>query len=216
MGASERDERLMAAWRAMVATTLDVRRLVFVDECGTHTSLAPLYAWAPHGRRAHAKVARNRGKNTTLLASISVEGLGPCVVVEGETSAEVFEAYVEQALAPMLKEGRSVVMDNLSAHKGKKVRQLVEARGCRLLFLPPYSPDLHPIEEAFSKMKASLRRARARSREALVGAIGRAIYGVTARDARAFEEGCGYRLQGQPLDYRSSRLCSYRPVALST
>ena len=138
MEASERDEWLRAAWRAMVATTLDVRRLVFVDECGTHTSLAPLYAWAPRGRRAYAKVPRNRGQNTTLLASMSAEGMGPCVAVEGTTTAEVFEAYVEQALAPMLKEGQAVVMDNLSAHKGKKVRQLVEARGCRLLFLPPY------------------------------------------------------------------------------
>src|SRR5215216_6359557 len=199
MGASERDEWLRVAWRAMVATTLDARRMVFVDECGAHTSLAPLYAWAPRGRRAYAKVARNRGKNTTLLASMSAEGMGPCVAIEGTTTAEVFEAYVEQALAPVLKEGQSVVMDNLSAHKGKKVRQLVEARGCRLLFLPPYSPDLHPIEEAFSKMKASLRRARARSRKALVGAIGRAICAVTARDARTFFEHCGYRLQGQPL-----------------
>ena len=116
------------------------------------------------------------------------------MAVEGTTTAEVFEAYVEQALVPMLKEGLSVVMDNLSAHKGKKVCQLVEARGCQLLFLPPYSPDLNPIEEAFSKVKASLRRARARSRETLVGAIGRAISTVTARDARAFFEHCGYRL----------------------
>jgi transposase len=90
-------------------------------------------------------------------------------------------------------------MDNLSAHKGKKVCQLVEARGCQLLFLPPYSPDLNPIEEAFSKVKASLRRARARSRETLVGAIGRVISAVTAQDARGFFEHCGYRLQGQPL-----------------
>ena len=199
MEASERDEWLRAAWRVMVTTSLDVRRLVFVDECGTHTSLAPLYAWAPRGRRAYAKVPRNRGQNTTLLASMSAEGMGPCVAVEGTTTAEVFEAYVEQALAPMLKEGQSVVMDNLSAHKGKKVCQLVEARGCRLLFLPPYSPDLNPIEEAFSKVKASLRRARARSRETLVGAIGRAISAVTARDARGFFEHCGYRLRGQPL-----------------
>ena len=199
MGASERDEWLRAAWRAMVATTLDVRRLVFVDECGTHTSLASLHAWAPRGRRAYAKVPRNRGKNTTLLARMSAEGMGPCVAVEGTTTAEVFEAYVEQALVPMLKEGQSVVMDNLSAHKGKKVCQLVEARGCQLLFLPPYSPDLNPIEEAFSKVKACLRRARARSRETLVGAIGRVISAVTAQDARGFFEHCGYRLQGQPL-----------------
>jgi DDE superfamily endonuclease len=102
-GASERDEWLRAAWRAMVATTLDARRLVFVDECGSHTSLAPLYAWTPRDRRAYAKVPRNRGKNMTLLARMSAEGMEPCVAVEGTTSAEVFEAYVEQALAPMLK-----------------------------------------------------------------------------------------------------------------
>ena len=125
--------------------------------------------------------------------------MGQCVAVEGTTTAEVFEAYVEQVLAPMLKEGQYIVMDNLPAHKGKKVRELVKARGCRLLFLPPHSPDLNPIEEAFSKEKANLRRARARSRETLVGAIGRAIWAVTARDARAFFEHCGYRLQGQPL-----------------
>ncbi len=183
----------------MVATTLDVRRLVFVDECGTHTSLAPLYAWAPRGRRAYAKVPRNRGKNTTLLASMSAEGMGPCVAVEGTTTAEVFEAYVEQALAPMLKEGQSVVMDNLSAHKGKRVRQLVEARGCRLLFLPPYSPDLNPIEEAFSKIKGVLRDAQARTRRTLVEAIGQALSTVTAQDARGFFEHCGYHLVGQPL-----------------
>ena len=141
----------------------------------------------------------NRGQNTTLLASMSAESMGPCVAVQGTTTAEVFEAYVEQALAPTLKEGQCVVMDNLSAHKGEKVRQLVEARGCRLLFLPPYSPDLNPIEGAFSKVKTSLRRVRARSREALIGAIGRAISAVTARDARAFFEHCGYRLRGQPL-----------------
>ena len=194
METSERDERLRAAWRAMVATSLDVRRLVFVDECGTHTSLAPLYAWAPRGRRAYAKVPRNRGKNTTLLASMSAEGMGPCVAVEGTTTAEVFEAYVEQVLAPMLKEGQYIVMDNLPAHEGKKVRELVKARGCRLLFLPPYSPDLNPIEEAFSKVKANLRRARARGRETLVGALGRAICAVTDRDAHAFFEHYGYRL----------------------
>ena len=191
----------------MVATTLDVRRLVFVDECGTHTSLAPLYAWAPCGRRAYAKVARNRGKNTALLVSISVEGMGPCVVVEGTTTAEVFEAYVEQVLAPMLKEGQYIVMDNLSAHKGKKVRQLVKARGCRLLFLPPYSPDLNPIEEAFSKVKASLRRARARSRETLVGAIGRAICAGTAREP-APSSRCRF-----PASRRSRTRCSRASTA---
>ena len=110
---------------------------------------------------------RNRGKNTTLLASMMLEGMGPCLAVVGSTTREVFEAYVKRVLLPALKPGQVVVMDNLSAHKGSQVRELIEARGCELLFLPPYSPDLNPIEEAFSKMKALLRRAGARMHEGL-------------------------------------------------
>ena len=114
---------------------------------------------------------------------MSVEGMGPALAVEGTTNREVFEAYVEQVLAPALRPGQVVVMDNLSAHKGHKVRELIEARGCEPLFLPPYSPDLNPIEEAFSKIKGILRKAEARTREALVGVMGEAISAVTARDA---------------------------------
>ncbi len=146
--------------------------MVFVDECGTHTSLAPLYAWAPRGERAYSKVPRNRGKNTTLLVSMTLEGIGPCLAVTGSTTGEVFEAYVERVLLPALKPRQVVVMDNLSAHKGSKVRELIEARGCQLLFLPPYSPDLNPIEEAFAKVKALLQRAGARTRETLIEALG--------------------------------------------
>jgi transposase len=107
---------------------------------------------------------RNRGKNTTLLASMKPEGMGPCLAVEGSTTKEIFEAYVEHFLAPTLQEGQVVVLDNLGAHKGERVRELVEARGAQLLFLPAYSPDFSPIEEAFSKIKALLKKAAARSR----------------------------------------------------
>ncbi len=110
----------------MSAENLDARRLVFVDEMGTNTALSPLYAWAPRGQRARCSVPRNRGKNTSLLASMSVEGMGPALAVEGTTNREVFEAYVEQVLAPALRPGQVVVMDNLSAHKGHKVRELIE------------------------------------------------------------------------------------------
>ena len=171
---------------------IDPKRLVFVDECGTNIGLVPLYARAPKGERAFAKAPRNRGKNTTLLAPLSLEGIGPCVAVEGSTTRAVFEAYVEQVLAPTLKKGHFVVLDNLSAHKGDKVRELVEARGASVLFLPPYSPDLSPIEEAFSKVKALLRRARARSREALVGAIGEALDTVGQQDVLGWFAHCGY------------------------
>ena len=171
--------------------------MIFVDECGAYTSLAPLYAWAPRGERAYSKVPRNHGKNTTLLASMTLEGMGPCLAVVGSTTRVVLEAYVERVLLPALKPGQVVVMDNLSAHKGSKIRELIEGRGCELLFLPPYSPDLNPIEEAFAKVKALLRRAGARTRETLVEAMGRALEAVTVRDAHGFFEHCGYRLLSQ-------------------
>jgi transposase len=199
VGASERDEWLRAAWRSLVAGGIDAERLVFVDEMGSNTSLISLYAWAPKGERARCSVPRNRGKNTTLLASMTAEGMGPCVAVVGSTTAAVFEAYVEYALAPGLRPGQVVVLDNLGAHKGERVRELVEGRGCELLFLPPYSPDLNPIEEAFSKVKGLLRRGGARTREALIEALGQALDAVTGRDARGFFEHCGYRLSAQPL-----------------
>jgi transposase len=165
-----------------------------VDEMGTNTSLSPQYAYSPKGRRAYAQVPRNRGANTTLLASMSLEGMGPCLAVEGATTARVFEAYVEQVLAPTLRCGQIVVVDNLSAHKGGRARELIEERGCELLYLPPYSPDFNPIEEAFSKIKGALRKAQARTRQALIEALGAAISTVTARDARGFFEHSGYHL----------------------
>ncbi len=184
---------MRAAWRALVAEVLDAGRLVFVDECGTNTSLSPLYAWARRGERARLSAPRNRGPNTTLLASMTYEGMGPCLAVVGGTTKAVFEAYVERVLAPALRPGQLVVMDNLSSHKGERVRELIEGRGCELLYLPPYSPDLNPIEEAFAKVKGLLRRAEARTREALVKAMGAALDAVTAQDARSFFSHCGYR-----------------------
>ncbi len=136
---------------------------------------------------------RNWGANVALLASMGAEGMGPCLAVEGATTRDVLEAYLERVLAPSLRQGRVVVMDNLSAHKTDRVRELIEGRGCELLYLPPYSPDLNPIEEAFAKVKALLRRAGARTREALIEAMGRALDAVTATDARGFFEHRGYR-----------------------
>ncbi len=183
----------------MVAEQVDAKRLFFVDEMGTNTSLSPLYAWAPKGRRAHWSVPRNRGANTTVLSSMSVEGMGPSLAVEGSTNREVFETYVERVLAPTLRPGQVVVMDNLTAHKGGRVKELIEEHGCELLYLPPYSPDLNPIEEAFSKVKRIVRKAESRMREALVEAMGTAISTVTAKDARGFFEHCGYGMLVQSL-----------------
>ena len=130
---------------------------------------------------------------------MSAGGMGPCLAVEGATTKAVFEAYLERVLAPSLRPGQVVVMDNLSAHKGGRVREILETRGCELLYLPPYSPDLNPIEQAFSKVKGLMRRAESRTREALVEAMGRALDAVTAQDARGFFGHCGYRSVGQPL-----------------
>jgi DDE superfamily endonuclease len=163
VGASERDEFLRAAWRLMVAGEIHTERLVFVDECSTNTSLAPLYAWSRRGERALCSLPRNWGANVTLLASMSVGGMGPCLAVEGPTMREVFETYLERVLAPSLGPGQVVVMDNLSSHKGGRIKELIEERGCELLYLPPYSPDLNPVEEAFAKLKALLREAGARA-----------------------------------------------------
>ena len=192
--ATERDEFERAAWRVMVAEKIDPERLAFVDECRTHTSLAPLYGYAPRGKRLRLSVPRKRGKNTTLLSSMSVEGMGPSLTVEGATTAVAFEAYVEQVLVASLCPGQVVViMDNLGAHRPKRVRELIEGRGCELVYLPAYSPDYNPIEEAFAKIKNILRKAAARTKEALVEAIGAALSAISAQDARGFFEHAGYR-----------------------
>ena len=157
-----------------------------------------LYARAPIGERAYGSVPRTRGKNTTLIASMTLEGaMGEAMAVEGSTKAFVFEAYVEYFLAPTLKEGQIVVMDNLGAHKTDRVKKLIEERGCELWFLPAYSPDLNPIEEAFSKVKAHLRKAAVRTREALLEAMGEALSSITFRDAAGWFAHCGYELEGQ-------------------
>jgi transposase len=183
----------------MVAEEIDARSLVFVDEMGTNTSLSPVYGWAKKGERAYCSVPRNRGPNTTLLSSMSISGIGPSLAVEGATNREVFETYVERVLTPRLRPGQVVVMDNLTAHKGDKVKELIEEQGCELIYLPPYSPDFNPIEEAFAKIKGLVRKSEARSREALVDAIGKGISMVTAEDAGGFFAHCGYTTLVQSL-----------------
>jgi transposase len=177
----------------------DPSRLVFVDEMGTHTSLAPIYAYSPVGERAYFEVPRNRGKNTTLIASLHAEGMGPSMAVEGGTTSRVFEPYVERVLAPALKPGRVVVMDKLGAHRPERIRELIEERGCELVYLPSYSPDLNPIEEAFAKVKHILREIGARAKGILIEAMGRALGAVSSEDVRGFFVHCGYRAPAQRL-----------------
>jgi hypothetical protein len=144
--ARERDEGARALWRWLVSR-FDVRRLVFVDESGTHISMDRLKSRAPKGARAYGKVPKNRGKNLTLIASMSLYGMGESMCIEGATDARAFEAYVEHFLAPSLcEEGQVVVMDNLGAHRPERIRELIEATGAELVFVPSYSPDLNPIE----------------------------------------------------------------------
>ena len=173
--------------------------LVFVDESSTNRALTPRRARAPRGQRAIGSAPRNRGSNVTLLAALTPSGVAAPLVVEGAADGAVFAAYVREALVPALRPGRVVVLDNLGAHKGEAARTAIEAAGCRLLFLPAYSPDFNPIELAFAKLKQALRRAAARTYEALVEAIGAALATITAADARAFFAHCGFPFPDQHL-----------------
>ncbi len=134
-----------------LASHFDARRLIFVDESGFNISMTRLRARAPRGKRAYGKVPRNRGKNTTLIAAITLEGaMGESMTVEGATDALAFEAYVEHFLAPSLEKGQVVVLDGLGAHRTQRIRELIEEKGADLVFLPPYSPGLNPIERRHS------------------------------------------------------------------
>jgi transposase len=192
LGATERDEEARSAFKERLRG-VDPRRLVFVDESSTNVALAPRYARAPKGERAHGNAPRNWGKNVTLISSITLSGMGPSMSIEGSSDTESFGLYVREILAPRLDAGQIVLMDNLSVHRSRWVRELIEERGCQLWLLPSYSPDLNPIEEAFSKVKNLLRKARARTLQALFEATTKALMAVSGEDARGYFEHCGYR-----------------------
>ncbi len=191
MGATERDEEAREQYRERVKQH-PASSFVVVDECGSNVNLTPRYARAPRGQRAYGKAPRNTPVNTTIIASMTEDGMGPAMLLTGAANTAAFEAYVERVLAPSLSPGQVVVMDNLSAHKSGRVRGFIEQRGCELWYLPSYSPDLSPIEEAFSKLKGLLRKAEARTREALERAIGDALELITPADARSYFAHCGY------------------------
>ena len=171
---------------------VDPGRLVFVDECGTHTSMTRRRARAVRGARARGAVPRNRGPVTTLLAGVSLAGMAPAMTVEDGTDTAVFATYLQHFLLPALPAGTVVVVDNVGAHKPERIRALCAAAGCRLLFLPAYSPDLSPVEEAFSKIKTLVKAAAARTRAALDAAIAVALAAVTAEDAVGWFVHAGY------------------------
>lgn len=171
---------------------VDPADLVFLDETATPTTLTPLRARAPRGQRAVGRVPRGRRTHVSWLATLTPTGIGPSVLVEGAVDRDAFDAFVVRVLAPSLRPGQIVVLDNLSVHKSAVARAAVEAAGCRLVFLPTYSPDFNPIELAFAKAKGALRRAEARSVEAVVIAVGSALASVTTADARAFYRHAGF------------------------
>jgi transposase len=188
--ASERDEAARQVWREEMAQVA-AHQLVFVDECGSHLALTPLYTYAPRGERAVGSVPKNRGQNTTIMGALTLSGVEAAMTLEGAADGAAFEVFVERILLPVLHPGQLVVMDNLNIHKSQRVRQLIERAGCRVWFLPTYSPDLNPIEKAWSKLKEYLRRIGARMRESLEQAIGQGLDTITAQDAVHWFRHCG-------------------------
>lgn len=180
---------------AAVAKTLDPAKLIFLDESGSHMAMTPAYARSPEGERVADITPRNRGTVTTMIGALGLMGLLGVMTIEGGTDAAVFEAFVSNILVPKLKAGDVVVLDNVGAHKPDGIRKLVEAAGAKLLFLPPYSPDLNPIEECWSKFKLYLKRLGARTRKALDFAIAETMELITPADAAGWFRHAGYAAQ---------------------
>ena len=193
MIAAERDELVRAAWRAGIAG-IDPARFVFLDETSTPLSLTPLRSRAPRGQRAVGHVPHGKRPHLSWLATLTARGIGASVVVPGAVDRQVFDLFGERVLVPGLRPGQIVVLDTRKVHDSATARRLIAAAGCHLVFLPPYSPDMNPIEQAFAKVKQALRRRGARSWEAVVAAIGAALETVTPADARACFADAGFPL----------------------
>lgn len=190
-------ERIQQLRHAYVkwARDVDPERLVFIDEAGSNIAMTRERAWAPVGEFPDEAVPRNRGTVTTMIGALTIGGLTAMMTIEGGTSADVFAAYVEHVLVPELEVGDFVVLDNLAAHKDKRVKAMIEQAGAKLIFLPPYSPELNPIELAWAKVKWWLRTARARSIEALDQALCWTMDLITSSDAEGWFKHCGYPVQ---------------------
>jgi transposase len=195
--ASERKEEERQQFLDQVKD-IDASKFRIIDETGSNLALTRLYARAPKGKRARGRIPRNRGKNVTMITDLSLHGLGEAFMIDGAINGELFETYIEHIFVPTLSSGEIVIMDNLSAHKSEKVRQLIEAKGSQLIFLPAYSPDLSPIEEAFSKLKAVIRGIGPRTRDDLYKSIEYALTTITANDASGWFGHCGYQVPNPP------------------
>jgi transposase len=172
---------------------VDVERLVFIDETWTRTDMAPLRGWAPRGQRLTAKVPHGRWRTMTFLAALRHNRIDAPWFIQGPIDGESFRLYVEKVLLPTLRPGDIVILDNLGSHKGKAVRQLIRSVGAKLFFLPKYSPDLNPIEQVFAKLKHLLRKAAARTVEAVCAAIGQALGAFTPQECANYFVNSGYR-----------------------
>ena len=171
---------------------MDAERFVFLDETATPTAMTRLYGWAPKGERLVDAAPAGQWKTTTFVAGLRSRGLIAPLVLDGPMTGEIFRAYVEQMLAPALDPGDVVVMDNLPAHKVAGVQEAIQSAQASLLYLPPYSPDLNPIEQLFSKLKALLRKAGARTKEALWTTIGELLDEFSSEECRHYLRNCGY------------------------
>jgi transposase len=196
LSASERDGVARRVW-GKLAALVDPSVWVWLDETGSHLGYTPAHARAPRGQRAYASAPRNKGENKTVLASVSLAGVGPTMRFDGPMTTARFEGYIRHRLAPTLRPGQIVVADNLQAHHSDRARAAIEARGAHLWHLPAYSPDFNPIEEAFSKVKAFLRRARARTDDALRAATWAALAAISHADIAGWVKHCGYGAMDQ-------------------
>jgi transposase len=173
---------------------LDARRLRFIDEAGINLAMTRLYGRAPRGERIVERVPRNYGAQTSLISSLSLAGVEATMSVEGAVDTEVFNAYVEQVLRPTLRAGDVVVLDNLAAHRASRIEQVAAECRATVIWLSPYSPDFSPIEMMWSKIKAAMRAAKARTKEDLEQAFGAALQLVTRADCSGWFAHCGYQL----------------------
>ncbi len=169
-----------------------VSRFKFLDEAGSNIAMTRLYGRGEKGERVIESVPQNYGENISMLASLSFSGIEAPMTINGAVDGIVFKIYVKKVLCPTLKAGDIVMMDNLSVHKVKGIRELIEAVGAKLIYLPPYSPDLNPIEKCWSKIKTALRKAKARTRVELEQALKEALLLITEKDALGWFKSCGY------------------------
>ena len=193
--ASEQDRpdvaRRRTRWK-LYQGKVDPQRLVFIDETWVKTNMTPIRGWGPRGKRLIGKAPHGPWRTLTFIGALRIDRIDAPCVFDGPINGESFRAYVEQVLVLALKPGDIVVIDNLASHKAQAVRKAIRAAGAKLFFLPPYSPDLNPIEKAFAKLKGALRKAQARTVDGLIEETARALPTVSAKECAGYFRQPGY------------------------